>query len=1620
MNQKKGLRNKKKTIAMLLVMAIFISILPESFTASAAEAIEKATQDTPALTLQFQTNNAWGGSIAAEIILKNESSKTIENWKITFNWKPVITSLWGSQYKTEEKSGLEGAAEPTNRYTIYPYEYNNTISPDSEIRIGLIASGEEAELAEPDLYEIEIGGENWVYDTKEGGLKKLEEAEEPELSEVPEVTTTPEVTEEPTKEPELSATPEVTEEPTKEPENSEEPEITATPEVTEEPTKKPEITATPEVTEEPTEEPEITSTPEVTEAPTTEPEITATPEVTEKPGITTVPEETITPTPEPEKTPDPTTTPESTKEPDYNLEDYEFTDDLIITSDKTLTKNISCANLYIKNGTLNTDGYKLTVRENTEQSGGKLTIENESKVTVKGKATLTAGILSFNDGRLQTEGDFTATGTGELQINTENSHAIIGGDCHLESRQRINSGLLEIKGNLNIPHKSWLKNGSNVKIKLSGSKTQTVTAEEETYLHSLDLTESAGVEFMQPIHAGTLVGMENITGEKATFAVSTISLTKDTELNYEVEIQSGEWKLGQNQLTITENLELTGGSLLAEEGTIKVQGNFHAAGGELNLRTEKAHAIIGRDCYIESGQRISGGLLEIKGNLDIPHKNWLKNGNNVNLKLSGKNIQSVTVEDGTNLHNLDLTESTGVEFHQPIHAGTLAGMENITGEKATFAVSAISLTRDTELEYDVEIQSGEWKLGQNKLTIAENLELTGGSLLAEEGTIIIWGDLYAAGGELNLRSEKAHVTVEGDCCIESGQRINGGLLEIKENLNIPHKNWLKNGNNVNIKLSGSRIQKVTTEEETYLHNLDITESKGVKFANTVNASTLIGIEKLTGSENTLNVSRAKPSTGGAVQNDLTVAGGSLDLDGQNLTINGTLTILGGSVAVSASGSALKVKENVEMEGGCLTISHGNVKIKGDCHIGGNSAISMNDYYAELYIDGDLTSSSTAESKMVLGDVYIKGNITQMEKAGSASLRIGSNLYLTGDKVQKVMMTHPERSPITYINLRQSAGVKFLSSMHIHNMDGWEWIRNDCLTLCGYTGTMERHSYFGGYLILVNSVMHMGYYSLTTRGLELYNTLMDIGHGQFRSEGNYGIYGKSYLEMTESSARLEVTGDLETYSEMSHRGHLTAGTIFLWGNLIQEGTNYSFAVSDDIQVQFMQRAEILGGKEQVVSQRDAEASVLWEKNYSCPNHGKVRFTALQEMEVTPSTLYHSFCDGVSDGILEAPQKVGSYAAWATLFTAMEYVGKGFGIAVSKDLVSGTVTTAVTAGSEILVAAIVALLAGYIWASWDEIEGKPNYLMYKLGKTAADCLIIAVISLLEKAVIDFVLTEELFEQIVIQTAGFIKSAWNAGEAATEQLLLCLRGAAGTIESLKGYLTESASALLTKLTETGAVTEEAAIRAAGYIMGQGGTEKITAAELKVILEYAGKTSDDALSALTKWIRSMPEYMAKLEPEALKYLKSRWSRFTENGIADDILKALEKECEGLAGDAVMGLDDVKAVVEKVGIKVSSETVNGFSKTVNAGRQSKHILGNNNYIEGRSIFDGTVDDAQKLVDEFAGTGEWIGQNKERVNFGKVIGKYVDPITKESVDTTVGMIHYSKKGTHIVPAQPIE
>lgn len=93
---------------------------------------------------------------------------------------------------------------------------------------------------------------------------------------------------------------------------------------------------------------------------------------------------------------------------------------------------------------------------------------------------------------------------------------------------------------------------------------------------------------------------------------------------------------------------------------------------------------------------------------------------------------------------------------------------------------------------------------------------------------------------------------------------------------------------------------------------------------------------------------------------------------------------------------------------------------------------------------------------------------------------------------------------------------------------------------------------------------------------------------------------------------------------------------------------------------------------------------------------------------------------------------------------------------------------------------------------------------------------------------------------------------------------------------------------------------------------------------------------------------------------------------------------------------------------------------TVLAGKQGKHILGHNNFIQGKSYLNSDVD-VQALVDQYAGTGTLVRDasgkwaRKEVVTAGEPIGYAVSLVDGTASQTSTFTIHYSKKGVHIVP-----
>lgn len=108
---------------------------------------------------------------------------------------------------------------------------------------------------------------------------------------------------------------------------------------------------------------------------------------------------------------------------------------------------------------------------------------------------------------------------------------------------------------------------------------------------------------------------------------------------------------------------------------------------------------------------------------------------------------------------------------------------------------------------------------------------------------------------------------------------------------------------------------------------------------------------------------------------------------------------------------------------------------------------------------------------------------------------------------------------------------------------------------------------------------------------------------------------------------------------------------------------------------------------------------------------------------------------------------------------------------------------------------------------------------------------------------------------------------------------------------------------------------------------------------------------------------------------------------------------------------------------ELQEEIRESYNLSIHEGNQGKHILGHNNYIEGRSYLTISMEEAQELVNKYAGTGKMLRtvngnwRNQEIIKSSdKIVGVDINNLTGECCKTSFFKIHYSKnKGVHIVP-----
>ncbi len=134
-------------------------------------------------------------------------------------------------------------------------------------------------------------------------------------------------------------------------------------------------------------------------------------------------------------------------------------------------------------------------------------------------------------------------------------------------------------------------------------------------------------------------------------------------------------------------------------------------------------------------------------------------------------------------------------------------------------------------------------------------------------------------------------------------------------------------------------------------------------------------------------------------------------------------------------------------------------------------------------------------------------------------------------------------------------------------------------------------------------------------------------------------------------------------------------------------------------------------------------------------------------------------------------------------------------------------------------------------------------------------------------------------------------------------------------------------------------------------------------------------------------------------------------------------KSYSGLFRDTCGAKHFIGSTTSATAVKMSgiivSLPIGIYDTGIKIHKQNEHIPDTKEFKSGKSEIHISLTELQSLVNSKAGTGAVISKTtKERVDFGKIIGNWVDVKTGKSIPTTKGIIIYSNSGTHVVPARP--
>ena len=322
-------------------------------------------------------------------------------------------------------------------------------------------------------------------------------------------------------------------------------------------------------------------------------------------------------------------------------------------------------------------------------------------------------------------------------------------------------------------------------------------------------------------------------------------------------------------------------------------------------------------------------------------------------------------------------------------------------------------------------------------------------------------------------------------------------------------------------------------------------------------------DKLIGSSQTIyeytdwNVASDTVLTSNKTVADLNINGGNLKLNGYTLTVKGNVYL---------TSSTLYVDQ------GKLYIS-GNFNMSSTNGSNGNGSLTMNKAEDYICVNGDFLAYSYYASTLTDGIIEVKGNFEQKKAYYGYSNNFAPSgdhkVILSGERQQTVSFARME-SGFNILELQNFSeeGVVFSTPVTIT-----EFIDNGCNASfangerSGWV--LEADETIEGDLFLSRGTLDLNGHKLVVTGdlVQSGGTVL-VNGGELEVQGDYRVqslsgstYGNStgVLNMTNEADTVRVLGSFVMQSTADHREKLTAGTLEIGGDLVQNnGANrYSF-------------------------------------------------------------------------------------------------------------------------------------------------------------------------------------------------------------------------------------------------------------------------------------------------------------------------------------------------------------------------------------------------------------------------------------------------------------------------------